>query len=140
MKPKLEKFDTALLMCTKRHTIQLKYSYEIDANTFKNEENIFNTYNRIAIVYADSRAIPLESVRIEYINKALLEIFEIVLPNKFKELIQEVVNKGPWYKNRTYKEILFLQLYGYLQALTTLDKNGEEIFDLDYSLVETYGN
>ena len=132
MKPKLDKFDTALLMCTKHHTIQLKYSYEIDANTFKNEENIFN-----AIVYADSRAIPLESVRIEYLNKALLEIFEIVLPNKFKELIQEVVNKGPWYKNRTYKEILFLQLYGYLQALTMLDKNGEEIFDLDYSLVKT---
>lgn len=136
MKPKLEKFDTALLMCTKNHTINLKYSYVIDANTFKNEENIFNTYNSIALVYADSRAIPLESVRIEFINKALLEIFEIVLPNKFKELIQEVINKGSWYKNRTYKEILFLQLYGYLQALTMLDENDEEIYDLDYSLVK----
>ena len=137
MKPKLEKYDTALLMCTKRHKIELKYTYEIDEDTFKNEEKIFNDYTEIAIAYADSRAIPIDCVRIEHLNKALLDIFEIVLPNRFKELIQEVVNKSSWYQNRTHKEILFLQLYGYLQALTMLDKNSEEIFDLDYSLVLT---
>lgn len=38
MKPKLEKYNTALLMCTKRHKIELKYTYEIDEDTFKNEE------------------------------------------------------------------------------------------------------
>lgn len=139
MKPKLDKYDTALLMCIKNHSIQLKHNYEADENTFGDEEKIFYVYDNIASVYADGRCIPLESIRIDHINDALLDIFEICSPNKFKELIQKIINKGPWYEVWTYKEFLFLQLYGYLQALPMLDKNDEEIYDLDYSLVQTKG-
>mgnify|MGYP006372285793 CR=1 FL=1 len=39
--------------------------------------------------------------------------------------------------NCLYFVRLFFELVSYLEALTMLDENGDEIYDLDYSLVET---
>lgn len=131
MKGTLEKYDTALLMCTKNHKIKLKYKYDENFVFEKNNE-ILNSYKEIAIVYADSRAIPLECVQVDYIVKAMLEIFEIIYPNKFKELICDIMK----YQNEQTNKILFINLYGYLQSATLLSKDGEELFNLDYELID----
>lgn len=134
-KIKLDKYNTALLMCIKGHKIKFKNEYDINYE-FKNDEKVLNSCRSLAYTYLDGRLLPLESFRIEYINKALLDIFEVVCPHKFKELIHEIVYIKTAYKNRSNKEILFLQLYGYLQALTMFDENGEDIFELDYELLK----
>lgn len=132
-KLKLEKYDTAILMATKNNKIKLKYEYD-DSFVFENSNQILNNYKELAKVYADSRLIPLESVKIEYLIKVMLEIFEVVYSNNFKELILEIM-KPNLFDKLTLNEKIFIELYGYLQALTMLDKNGNEIFDLDYSLL-----
>lgn len=135
MKIKLDKYDTALLMCIKGHKIKLKYKFD-KTYEFENDENILNFYNSLAYTYCDGRALPLECLRLEFINKVLLNIFEVMCPHRFKELIHEVVYNPQHYKNRSNKEVLFIHLYDYLQVLTMIDENGEDIFDLDYELVE----
>ena len=77
-KPKLEQCDTAILMCTKNYEIKLKYCTDLDFE-FTGTNEILNRYKNIALVYADTRAIPLESVHVEYIIKAMLNIFFIFL-------------------------------------------------------------
>lgn len=120
-------------MATKNNKIKLKYEYD-DSFVFENSNQILNNYKELAKVYADSRLIPLESVKIEYLIKVMLEIFEVVYSNNFKELILEIM-KPNLFDKLTLNEKIFIELYGYLQALTMLDKNGNEIFDLDYSLL-----
>lgn len=134
-KVKLDKYKTALLMCIKGHKIKFKNEYDINYE-FKNDEKVLNSCRSLAYTYLDGRLLPLESFRIEYINKALLDIFEIVCPHRFKELIHEIVYKHTAYKNRSNKEVLFLELYNHLQALTMLDENGEDIFELDCELLK----
>ena len=136
MKIKLDQFDTSLIMSIKNHKIKIKLKYD-EEDKFPNEILNLDAYKNIGITYANSRYIPIESVRLEYVNKALLDIFELVCPHKFKELINEIVYKNSLYKNRSNKEVLFFELVSYLEALTMLDENGDEIYDLDYSLVET---
>ena len=131
-KPKLDQSDTAILMCTKNYEIKLKYCADLDFE-FTGTHEILNRYKNIAVVYADTRAIPLESVHVEYIIGAMLDIFEVVLPNKFKELIMELLKYS--YSEISTRNRLFKELYGYLQALRMLDDTGEEIFDLDYSML-----
>ena len=90
MKIKLEKYDTALLMCTKNAKIKLHYDYsDYEDFQFTDEDAILNQYREIAIVYADSRAIPLSSVRLAHINSALLEIYAEVQPNKLLKLLKQ---------------------------------------------------
>ena len=132
-KPKLEKCDTAILMCTKNHKIKIKYTWSQDDFEFTGTNEILNRYKNIALVYADTRAIPLESVHVEYIIKAMLNIFEVVYPKKFKELILELLKYSQ--TEISTRDRLFKELYGYLQALRMLDDTGEEIFDLDYSML-----
>ena len=136
MKIKLDQFDTSLIMSIKNHKIKLKLKYN-EEDKFPNEILNSDAYKNIGITYANSRYIPIESVSLEYVNKALLDIFELVCPHKFKELINEIVYNNSSYKNRSNKEVLFFELVSYLEALTMLDENGDEIYDLDYSLVET---
>lgn len=131
-KPKLEKCDTAMLMSTKNYEIKLKYCTDLDFE-FTGTNEILNRYKNIALVYADTRAIPLESVHVEYIIKAMLNIFEVVYPKKFKELIMELLKYSQ--TEISTRDRLFKELYGYLQALRMLDDTGEEIFDLDYSML-----
>ena len=80
---------------------------------FPNEILNLETYKNIGITYANSRYIPIESVSLEYVNKALLDIFELVCPHKFKELINEIVYNNSSYKNRSNKEVLFFELVSY---------------------------
>jgi hypothetical protein len=76
MKIKLEKYDTALLLCTKHAKIKLKYDYSEDIDfVFCGEDEILNHYMEIAFVYADGRAIPISSVSVAHINSALLGIY-----------------------------------------------------------------
>jgi uncharacterized protein with ATP-grasp and redox domains len=133
MKPKLEKYDTAILMCTKNHEIKLKYCTDLDFE-FTGTNKILNRYKNIAVVYAEIRAIPLESVQLRYLIDVMLDIFEVVYPKKFKELILELLKYSQMEISTTDR--LFKELYGYLQALRVLDDAGEEIFDLDYSLLK----
>ena len=133
IKPKLEACDTAILMCTKNNKIKIKYTWSQDDFVWTGTNAILNRYKNIALVYADTRAIPLESVHVEYIIKAMLDIFEVVLPNKFKELIIELLKYSQ--TEISTRDRLFIELYGHLQALQMLDDAGEEIFDLDYSKV-----
>ena len=136
-KPKLDQSDTAILMCTKNHKIKIKYTWGSDDFVWTGTNEILNRYKNIALVYADTRALPLESVHVEYIIKAMLDIFEVVLPNKFKELIMELLKYS--YSEISTRNRLFKELYGYLQALRMLDDTGEEIFDLDYSMLYNKG-
>ena len=87
IKPKLNQNDTAILMCTKNHKIKIKYTWGSDDFVWTGTNEILNRFKNIALVYADTRAIPLESVHVEYVIKAMLDIFEVVYPKKFKELI-----------------------------------------------------
>lgn len=137
IKPKLDKYDSAILMCTKNHKIKLQYEYDLNFE-FKNNNQLLNKYKEIAIVYADSRALPLESVQLDYITKSMLEIFEIVYHKKFKELIMELLKPNFFNPNEKINEKVFIELYGYLQALTMLNDNNEDLFDLDYELVLSY--
>ena len=130
-KPKLDHNDTAILMCTKNHKIKIKYTWGSDDFVWTGTNEILNRYKNIALVYADTRALPLESVHVEYIIKAMLDIFEVVYPKKFKELIMELLKYSQ--TEISTRDRLFKELYGYLQALRMLDDTGEEIFDLDYS-------
>ena len=132
-KPKLDKYDTAILMCTKNHKIKIKYTWGQDDFEWTGTNEILNRYKNIALVYADTRAIPLESVHVEYVIEAMLDIFEVVYPEKFKELIMELLKYSQ--TEISTRDRLFKELYGYLQALRMLDDTGEEIFDLDYSKV-----
>ena len=131
LKPKLNQNETAILMCTKNHKIKIKYTWGQDDFEFTGTNEILNRYKNIALVYADTRAIPLESVHVEYIIKVMLNIFEVVYPKKFKELILELLKYSQ--TEISTRDRLFKELYGYLQALRMLDDTGEEIFDLDYS-------
>ena len=135
-KPKLDQSDTAILMCTKNHEIKLKYCADLDFE-FTGTHEILNRYKNIAVVYAETRALPLDCVHVEYIIRAMLDIFEVVLPNKFKELIMELLKYS--YSEISTRNRLFKELYGYLQALRMLDDTGEEIFDLDYSMLYNKG-
>lgn len=128
---KLEKYDTALLMVTKNHNIKLKYNYDKD---FVFNDNLLNEYKEIAIVYADSRALPLESVRLEYVAQAMIEIYSIIEPNKMKDLLIYLLKHS--YKKENISEAIFKEVYGRLQALTMI-KDNEEIYELDYSLLLT---
>ena len=132
-KPKLEKCDTAILMSTKNYEIKLKYNLDNKDFEFTGTNEILNRYKNIAIVYAETRAIPLESVHVEYIIRVMLDIFEVVYPKKFKELIMELLKYSQ--TEISTRDRLFKELYGYLQALRMLDDTGEEIFDLDYSML-----
>lgn len=132
-KPKLEQCDTAILMSTKNHEIKLKYCTDLDFE-FTGTNEILNRYKNIAVVYAETRAIPLDCVHVEYIIGAMLDIFEVVYPKKFKELILELLKFSQ--SEISTRDRLFKELYGYLQALRMLDDAGEEIFDLDYSLLK----
>jgi hypothetical protein len=133
IKPKLDQCDTAILMCTKNHKIKIKYNLDNKDFEFTDTNEILNRYKNIALVYADTRAIPLDCVHVEYIIKAMLNIFEVVYPKKFKELIMELLKYSQ--TEISTRDRLFKELYGYLQALRMLDDNGEEIFDLDYSMI-----
>lgn len=133
IKPKLEKCDTAILMCTKNHEIKLKYCTDLDFE-FNGTNEILNRYKNIAVVYAETRGMPLDCVHIEYIIRAMLDIFEVVHPTKFKELIIELLKYSQ--SEISTRDRLFKKLYGYLQALRMLDDAGEEIFDLDYSMLK----
>ena len=135
-KPKLEKCDTAILMGTKNHEIKLKYCADLDFE-FTGTNEILNRYKNIAVVYAETRALPLDCVHVEYIIRAMLDIFEVVLPKKFKELIIELLKYSQ--TEISTRDRLFKELYGYLQALRILDDTGEEIFDLDYSMLYNKG-
>ena len=132
-KPKLDQSDTAILMCTKNHKIKIKYTWGSDDFVWTGTNEILNRYKNIALVYADTRALPLESVHVDYIIKAMLDIFEVVYPKKFKELIMELLKYSQ--TEISTRDRLFKELYGYLQALRMLDDTGEEIFDLVYSKV-----
>lgn len=132
-KPKLEQCDTAIIMCTKNHKIKLKYNLDSDFK-FTGTNEILNQYKNIALVYAETRAIPLDCVRVEYIISSMLDIFEVVYPTKFKELIMELLKYSQ--TEISTRDRLFKELYGYLQALRMIDDAGEEIFDLDYSMLE----
>lgn len=134
MKPKLDQCDTAILMCTKNHKIKIKHTWGQDDFEFTGTNEILNRYKNIALVYADTRALPLESVHVEYVIKSMLEIFEVVYPKKFKELIMELLKYSQ--TEISTRDRLFKELYGYLQALRMLDDSGEEIFDLDYSMLK----
>lgn len=133
IKPKLNQNDTDILMCTKNHKIKMQYTLGQDDFVWTGTNEILNRYKNIALVYADTRAIPLESAHVEYIIKAMLDIFEVVYPNKFKELIIELLKYSQ--TEISTRDRLFKELYGYLQALRMIDDTGEEIFDLDYSQV-----
>lgn len=133
-KPKLEKCDTAILMSTKNHEIKLKYNLDNKDFEFTGINEILNRYKNIAIVYAETRAIPLESVQLRYLIDIMLDIFEVVYPKKFKELIMELLKYSQ--TEISTRDRLFKELYGYLQALRMVDDTGEEIFDLDYSMLE----
>ena len=135
-KPKLNQNDTVILMCTKNHKIKIQYTWGQDDFVWTGTNEILNRYKNIALVYADTRAIPLESVHVEYIIKAMLDIFEVVYPKKFKELIMELLKYSQ--TEISTRDRLFKELYGYLQALRMLDDTGEEIFDLDYSMLAKY--
>lgn len=133
LKPKLEQCDTAILMCTKNHKIKLKYNLDNDFE-FTGTNEILNRYKNVALVYADTRALPLDCIHVEYIIHSMLDIFEVVYPKKFKQLILELLKYSQ--TEISTRDRLFTELYGYLQALRMLDNNGEEIFDLDYSRLE----
>ena len=138
MKIKLEKHDTALLMCTKNAKIKLHYDYsEYEDFQFTGEDAAFNKYREIAIVYADSRAIPLSSVRLAHVNSALLEIYAEVQPNKLLKLLKDL-NYKHTNSNKDVKSVMFVELYGLLQALQMrelIDEEYIDIYDLDESLV-----
>lgn len=131
----LDKYDTAIIMCIKNNKINLKYEYQKDF-IFTGSEKLLNNFREIAETYADSRAIPLESVKIEYINKAMIEIVEILCPEKFKNLMLLVMKNGD--ASLSIKEKFFIKLYGFIQIITLM-KDGKEIYNLDYSLVESKG-
>ncbi len=137
MKIKLEKYDTALLMCTKNAKIKLHYDYsDYEDFEFSGEDSIFNHYREIAIVYADSRAIPLSSVRLAHLNAALLEIYATVKPNRLLQLLKDLNYK--YTNNKDIKSVMFVELYGLLQALTMgeyIDDEYIDIYDLDESLI-----
>ena len=133
LKPKLNQNDTAILMCTKNHKIKIKYTWGQDDFEFTGTNEILNRYKNIAIVYAETRAIPLDCVHVEYIIRVMLDIFEVVYPKKFKELIMELLKYSQ--TEISTRDRLFKELHGYLQALRMLDDTGEEIFDLVYSKV-----
>ena len=131
----LDKYNTAILMCIKNHKINLKYEYQKDF-TFTGSKKLLNNYREIAEVYADSRAIPLESVKIGYINQVMIEIVEILCPEKFKEIllsINKIIST-----NYSISETIFTELYGFIQIIT-LVKDEKEIYNLDYSMVESKG-
>ena len=136
MKIKLEKYDTALLMCTKNAKIKLHYDYSDDIEyKFTGEDAILNSYRDIAFVYADSRAIPLSSVRLAHLNSALLEIYATVQQNKLLQLLKDLNYS---YSDKPIKSVMFVELYGLLQALRMKELINDEyvdIYDLDESLI-----
>lgn len=134
-KTSLDKYDTAILMCIKNHKINLKYEYQKDF-IFTGSEKLLNNFREIAEVYADSRIIPLESVKLGYINQAMIEIIEILCPEKFKDLILSI-NKIVS-TNYSISETIFTELYSFIQVIT-LVKEDKEIYNLDYSLVKSKG-
>ena len=134
-KKSLDKYKTAILMCIKNHKINLKHEYQKDF-IFNGSEKLLNSYKELTEVYADSRLIPLESVKLGYINKAMIEIIEILCPENFKEIlfsINKIVST-----NYSISETIFTELYSFIQ-LMEMTKNEEEIYKLDYSLVKNKG-
>jgi hypothetical protein len=133
-KPKLDKYDTAILLAIKNHKVKLKYNYDDqDQFNFIGKNKILNNYKELSVVYADTRAIPLECVQLDYIIRAMLDIFEILKPTKFKELIIDFC-KPTFAEEKSINEIIFENLYGYLQVLT-MRKDNEDIYDLDMELI-----
>jgi hypothetical protein len=72
-------------------------------------------------------------VQLDYIIRAMLDIFEILKPTKFKELIIDFC-KPTFAEEKSINEIIFENLYGYLQVLT-MRKDNEDIYDLDMELI-----
>ena len=140
MKIKLEKYDTALLLCTKHAKIKLKYNYSEDTDfVFSGEDEILNSYMDLAFVYADSRAVPLSSVRLAYVNSALLDIYAKLQPNKLLQLLKEINYAYVDMYTDNIKSVIFRKIYGSLQALQmrTLDNDEyADIYDLDESLIK----
>jgi hypothetical protein len=140
MKIKLEKYDTALLLCTKHAKVKLKYDYSEDVDfIFCGEDEILNSYMDIAFVYADSRAVPLSSVRVAHVNSALLDIYAKLQPNKLLQLLKDInYAYVDMYKDKNIKTLIFIKVYGLLQALQmrTLQNNEYiDIYDLDETLI-----
>lgn len=139
-KPELDAFQTALLLGTKGFKIKetnLYWSKE-EINYIKESENkIIKNYSEYILGYLNIVCIPYNSFQLRHLCDLMLEVFNIVAPKKYSNLIRDLSS----FYNNDYSivENLFKQLYGHLQATQMRDDDGE-FFELDFSYIDEKQN
>ena len=131
----LNKYETAFLLASKGWSVNLKYEYDYSFEFKTENEEILNVswYKQMAYIYADWCAIPIDSVKIEHLNTSLYVLFEKLHPNKAKFFISEVIYMSSKVNKNAF---IFKFLYGHIQNTLMLDKNNENIYILDKTLIK----
>lgn len=134
-KIKLNKYETAIVLASKGWGIKLSSEYDKSFD-FKDNQQIFNLwfYRKIAYIFADWCAIPIDSVKIEHINSRLYELFVKITPNKVNHLMNDIIYSA-YNKQQSKNDLLFTKIYGYIQAATMKDNDLNDIYDLDEELI-----